>query len=267
MSNKLSIITSNSNDKGNIFIIGDGVHSNLAYISEAGNQIDITGEGSEFRPIRCSELLKKLSERDWNITCRKYISTSNGEGEVLKIKFSSSTNNPIAYIDSSDPLSGYLASNPEGISEEDKESFRNQYKEILDNMTKNEIYIYNSSRNVIDFIDNSIVINIIKYNSDIYTNTVSLDNILNHSAYPGLSGKVDVTIQYSRNDGNIVNYDTTFEAFKFNSSNLEKNNFVEDINSEVILEYTNNTIKVLPNSENINECIIRNCTITYGNLN
>lgn len=267
MNKKLNIVTSaNSGEKEKIFIVGNGAHSNLTYLSSKGEQIDITGEGSEFRPLRCSELFKKLSERDWNITCRKFISTAEGEDEMLKIKFGNTNSDPIAYINSSNSSSGYSASNPSGISEEEKELFRTEYKEILDGMAKNEIYIYNSSKNIIDFVNNSVIINAIKYDSDIYTNTLSLNELLNNSSYPGISGKVDVTIQYSK-DNFIVNHDVTFEAFKFSDDKLTNNNFIEDINSEVIFEYTNNIIKVLPKSNDIDECIIRNCTITYGNLN
>lgn len=261
MNNKLNIINFESTNPDKIFITENG----LSYISSKENnkQVNIVGEDSDYRPLRCSELYKKLELRDWNITGRRYISTATDEKDMLKIKIRESID-PIDSINCSESLSGFSASTT-GISEEDKNIFNEKYKDILENMTS-EVYIYNSSKNTVDLINNSVVVNVIGYDSDIYTNTLNLSGLLNSVAYPGISGKIDLTIQYCSKN-NIVNYDTTFEAFKFDKGQAENNNFIKIINSEVTLEYTNRTIKVLPNSNGINECIIRNCTITYGNLN
>lgn len=272
MNKKLNIITSNNTEDLNILsIINNEDKSSISYMTENNGQINITNEGSRFRPIRLSELKKKLEQRDWNITERKYISDVNSEKPILKVKLTPSTE-AIDVIDSTNDVSGkYITgvpvSNPEGISDNLKEAFENDpnYKSILDSMIGNEIYIYNSSRNIIDFVNNSMIISAIKYNSDSYTNTLNLDKLINKSAISNLSGKVDLTVQYSKDD-KIINHDITFEAFKFNNSGLENMDFIEEINSDVVVEYSNNTVRVIPISDNINECIIRNCTITYGNI-
>lgn len=269
MSKKLNIITAGTEEKNKLTIINNEDNYNLAYLTNDNTQVNITNESSRYRPIRMSELKKLLESRDWNITERKYVNVS-GDKVYLKLKIGKSSG-PVDIIDSTmdkqnDVVVGITVCNEGYLSSASKEQFNNEYKTELENMTGNEIYIYNSSRNVVDFINNSIVINAIKYDSDSYTNTLNLDDLINNSAHSGISSKVDLTIQYSKGSS-IINHDTAFEAFRFgDDNNLESNNFVEDINSDVILEYINNTIKVMPNSDDVNECIIRNCTITYGNI-
>ena len=272
--NKLSIVTSSElmpeDQLNKIYLLGNDENSNLAYnIKNSDGEIipvTISLESSDFRPLRCSEVANKLEEREWNVTERIYISNpTDFDNSELKIK----KNKPTEYIDlinSSDESLGITITNSsQDISEEKKTEFRDKYKQILDDMNKNEIYIYNSSRNTVDFIDNSVIFNAIEYDSDSYTNILSLNELVSNFVHPGVSCKVDLTIQYSKGE-NIINYDTTFEAFKYNDTTLDNSGFIEDINSEVILEYSNNVIKVMPKSRNINECIIRNCTLTYGNL-
>lgn len=270
MSKKLNIITAGTEEKNKLTIINNEDNYNLAYLTDDNTQVNITNESSRYRPIRMSELKKLLESRDWNITERKYVRVSD-DNVYLKLKVGISSSGPVDIIDSTldrqnDVVVGITVCNEGYLSSASKEQFNNEYKTELENMTGNEIYIYNSSRNVVDFINNSIVINAIKYDSDSYTNTLNLDDLINNSAHSGISSKVDLTIQYSKGSS-IINHDTAFEAFRFgDDNNLESNNFVEDINSDVILEYINNTIKVMPNSDDVNECIIRNCTITYGNI-
>lgn len=269
MNKKLNIIKAGVEDQNTITIIGNENSFNLSYNTEDSGQVNITNEGNRFRPIRLSELKRKLEQRDWNITERRYVSKA---GEVLKIKITSSSG-PIDTINTSTDMSegkvtGVSISNPEGLDDSLITQFNEdpKYKPILDNMTENEIYIYNSSKSIVDFVNNSLIINAIKFNSDSYTNMLSLDKLVSKSAQPNISGKVDLTIQYSK-ENKIISYDTTFEAFRFKESGeIESIEFIEEINSDIILEYSNNIIRVIPIVNNIDECIIRNCIITYGNI-
>lgn len=271
MSKKLNIITADSDSLNSLTIRANGDNYNLAYETENNGQVSITNESSRVRPIRLSELSRKLEQRDWNITERKYVSDSGNDNVTLKVKVTSSsgaidTINSTSDKSSTGNIIGVTVSNPAGIEENLKNQFENDYNSILGSMTENEIYIYNSSRNTIDLINNSIIINAIKYDSDSYTNMLNLDDLVNRSAQTGISGKVDLTVQYSKGS-KIINHDTTFEAFKFSNNSLESTDFVEEIGSDVVIEYSNNTIRVIPTADDINECIIRNCTITYGNIN
>ena len=272
MSKKLKMVTAgDENIINQLIIIANKDNYNLAYKTEDNSQITVTND-SRYRPLRISELKKLLESRDWNITERKYISNpDNTLNDILKLKIGVSSG-PIDIInsttdtDSSGTVTGVAVSTRVVPSPQLKEQFINTYKNILGSMTGNEIYIYNSSRNIVDFINNSIVINAIKYDSDSYTNILNLDDLVNNSAHSGISSKVDLTIQYSKGS-RIINHDTAFEAFRFGDDNeIESNNFIEDINSDVVLEYFNNIIRVIPSSDDVNECIIRNCTITYGNI-
>lgn len=271
MNKKLDIITSESSNLNTLTIVNNENNSNLSYNTEDRGQINITNEGNRFRPIRLSELEKKLEQRDWNITERKYVSITEGK-DYLKVKVTSSSGAIDTINSTTDTIDGKVigvsVSNPLELDDSLKNQFNEDpnYKPILENMEGNEIYIYNSSRRVVDFINNSVIINAIKYNSDSYTSILSLDKLINNSAQPNISGKVDITIQYSK--GNlIISHDTSFEAFKFNDNNeIEITEFIEEINSEVIMEYSGNTIRLIPVSNDVNECIIRNCIITYGNI-
>lgn len=276
MNNKLNIISSDiDNTEGRISIIDNGEQSNLAYIKE-GKVTNITGESSRFRPTLMSELSNKLSARDWNITERKFIFTGEGDfsGELaLKI---SQPSDPIDIIDTALVESGnrviamIISDSNKRVGEEAKKSFEEEYSNILSNMDMKEIYLYNSSKNIVDILTNSVILDIIQYNSDVYTNTLSLSQFIEKAAYSGISGKVELGVQYSMKNGIVKSYSTTFEGFKYtnsgNSLKLNMDNFVEEINSEVTIEYISGTIRLIPTSSNVNECIISNCQLTYGNI-
>ena len=66
----------------------------------------------------------------------------------------------------------------------------------------------------------------------------------------------EVCIKYSI--GNLIySYNTMIDVFG--------GNVIEEIEDLIILEYINKVLHVYPKSENIGECIISNCRISYGN--
>ena len=81
-----------------------------------------------------------------------------------------------------------------------------------------------------------------------------------------------MSIQYSKVDDKSVIYsnDITFNGFSTVTSNnklsINFNNITQTVNDEVIVEFIDGLIRLFPNKDNILECIISNCTITYGNL-
>lgn len=238
---------------------------------------------SLFRPIRCSELLNKLSSRGWNMMGVKYLTfgldqiirnhlepgnltNSDYLTGILNIDTSSSENT-VAKVGS--PVSKFVR--------EDEVDFINEsYKKTFGDMDgTNEIWFYRSSKDSIDIPNGTIVKDIIDYGSDIYTNTVCFTEIARHAAHKDLSAKVDLTIQYTKMDRrasiettgpHIYSRDITFEGFNNKDCKLTYNNFVEEIERDVNIEYINGILKVMPLTENVIECIIRKCTITYGNI-
>mgnify|MGYP000835266034 FL=1 len=149
----------------------------------------------------------------------------------------------------------------------------------------NEIYLYSTSKNVVDILNNSITIDVIPFNSDIYTNTVDLTELMNYSVSPGVSTKIDLGIQYSKYEtryvedpedkeklilvGNekLYSKETTFSGSRYNKQGeLISKDYIEEIGSDIVIECVNNIIRVVSKSTDIDECIISNCTITYGKL-
>lgn len=131
-----------------------------------------------------------------------------------------------------------------------------------------ELTVFNSSKIVVNILDNQIIMDLV--DKDEYTNSVSLKKYIDKSIKAGLSGKIDLSIEYSK-EGNIFGKDFTFEAFNYekleddNNPQLNIKNRTFNINSnEVIVEYLDGVIKVLPQSKSIDECIISNCLLTYG---
>ena len=102
----------------------------------------------------------------------------------------------------------------------------------------------------LDFIsfENSITIDLL--NDEEYTGIVNLSDI------QGTYGIAEVCIKYSI--GNLIySYNTMIDVFG--------GNVIEEIEDLIILEYINKVLHVYPKSENIGECIISNCRISYGN--
>ena len=152
-------------------------------------------------------------------------------------------------------------------------------------MNNNEIYLYSTSKNVVDILNNSITIDVIPFNSDIYTNTVDLTELMNYSVSPGVSTKIDLGIQYSKYEtryvedpedkeklilvGNekLYSKETTLSGPRYNKQGeLISKDYIEEIGSDIVIECVNNIIRVVSKSTDIDECIISNCTITYGKL-
>ena len=137
----------------------------------------------------------------------------------------------------------------------------------------NEIYLYDNSTSKIDFLNTQNTICLVEYNSDVYTDTVDLKKILSGIFCKSniTSSKVDLSIQYTKKteDGNVslLNHDTTFEGFYVSGKNIEITNFIETVSEDVDIEYLNGIIKLYPKNNNIIECIISNCTVSYGNIN
>lgn len=288
---------------------GEGeVRIGIARTSESEFDYYLIGNGnalfcndSSLRLSRISELAKRLELRDWNITGRRYTNPLGldwNSTDVALYYTESGTSGESNAI--SEETKGTKLVHPEA-SEDNKKKLNDEIakltslddggklKEIYDSMTNSEIYLFKATRNTVDILNNSIAIDVIPYNSDIYTNILDLTGLTRYSINPGISTRIDIGVQYSKNvpeekidpDSGVVteiNYverlytkETTFLGFKYISGEdgkieLVNNNYIENVGTDIIIEYVNNIIRVVPKSSDVDECIISNCTVTYGKL-
>lgn len=293
--NKLKIVT-DSAIPGQLFLTGEGNSSRLSYLNESGEIIVVSNlTNSPQKPIHCSELYSKLKSRAWNkVDGSRFINlveAADPEHQNLMYRyyeFLGTDNIPSSDIDTIGE-DDYYYQNTRAVTEEGididvlkktrsflmsgrvlpdsvgyKELERN-FKELFGNMNATEeVYFFNSSKNIVDILNSTITFELIKHNSDTYTDTLGLNELISYSSAPGVSGKVDLTVLYSKG-GDIYTHDFTFTAFKYNIIGLENDNFIEVINGDIQLEYIDGVLHVAPIKNGVDECIINNCTITYGN--
>lgn len=239
-------------------------NNNDIYYIDNNNTVNIIEGELRYRPIHCSELYNKLSLRG----IRPYdlfISGISGEDDyenpILKFSYIE-PHGEIDEIDTTDidtsfPLCGKL-------DRETIERVDDKYRELFgDGLNAGEELSFLSSTNSLMEKESQESIDLIK-GFDSYTNTVSLNELISYSTEPGLNCRVDLTILYSK-DGEIYNHNTMFTAFDYSEHQLLNiYNTIENINNLVQLEYINGVIKVIPISQEVNECIINNCTVIYG---
>jgi len=255
---------------------------NLDFINNSGSlsienfvlsndSVPVNNLSSNERPIFMSEFAQRLVSRGWNIPIRRKVSTS-GSSTDLSIVPGFCDNPNIADIDVTKGVykveagSGVQLGSNRIIPQEQITRFtENYYKEVLKMKENDGITLYSSSKVVVDFLNNSITVDLIA--DDEYTNTISLVSVENKLAKNNLSAKVDLTVSYTKN-GELFGQDLTFEAFKYSSVNdnivSDRKNFISYINNEVVVEYMDGIIRVIPESNSIDECIINNCVLTYG---
>lgn len=250
-----------------------------------------TNKNNPRKAISCSELIQKLIKRDWLYSKKIFIDDFKGDNNfsVKKALNHCNSSSPIYTINPESSSQNQEKDNISLTVSEDLTDYEfNRYwdqafigikdgdsiKKQLENMAINgEIYLYNTSKEVYDLLGGSNTVTLIDVNSDTYTNSVDIKSILyNIVLNSNTTAKVDLSIQYSKIDNKSVVYssDFTFNGFSTITSNnklsVKFNNAIQIINDEVIVEFIDGLIRLFPNKENILECIISNCTVTYGNL-
>lgn len=245
------------------------------------------GEGIDFRPVHCTELREKLKDKGWlNEGFKIYYENriidqvTNEETIIRTYKYklpSHTINYTISdnYIDDGLPV---ITPSTESTGSPDIMITRSELEQISNGVTnifgeifgdqkgERELKINRSTKNQTDIVESSkSIIAIDSSSTSIYTSTLDLNDLLNHAIIPGLTAKVDVTFMYSTNSF-IGGGDLTFPAFRINDDNeLMKENTVFD-KGKVIIEYINGIIRIFPASDDVNECILSDVVITYGNL-
>lgn len=290
---KIELITTESEDISISQVISQGSEKEYYLV---GNNKALVCNDSNYRMARLSELSNKLKLRDWNVTNRRFAFEDQSEGN-LQICIDNYPSGSGIVNEINEDTKRIVIDKYE-LSDKEKSEFNN-YLEYLKNnkneylkeiynlyssMNSSEIYLYSTSKNVVDILNDSITIDIIPYNSDIYTNTVDLTSLINYSISPEVSTKIDLGIQYSKNETRyeedpetkelvvineekLYSKETTFAGPSFNQSGeLVLKDYIEQVNSDVMIECIDNIIRVVSKSTNIDECIISNCTVTYGKL-
>jgi hypothetical protein len=281
MSDLLDIITSEeTNQSGKLYINGSGESAIISY-KNSGKIIGISEGSSRFRPIHCSELDLKLKKRGYNIMGTKFIrrtiSGSLPSPSLAELWYDPTKPTtqipqiPTFKNDRQDEL--HVGSFKISGSDYPEDLIQEEYNSIFGenmNTNNNEVKFYSSSMSSINLIEDIVELELIKHDSDTYTNVIDISDLIYYNSKPGTSGIFNVTIEYSK-FGNVYVRDLSFEAFKYVSENNESpvlivDNYIAEFNNDVQVEYVNNTIRVNPMSSEIDECILSRCMITYGNL-
>lgn len=261
MNNKLDIVTEDRTMANRLYVDSSNITTKTGAVLNSG---------SYSKPLLLSELLSKLINRKYHIVSRKEI---DANGKLLQQKeiMTSPDIDPIiyngmVYRKDDSPISICDMA----ISESEMNSFINNYYKKIVEMKENEsVVLYNSSKLVVDILSGSITLDLIS--GDEYTNTLSLINAEKRMCKPNLSGKVDLTVKYSKNN-TIYSHNLTFEAFKYSSDDVsptvERNHFMGSVgqlnNPDITIEYIDGVIRAIPCTNSIDECIIGNCLLTYG---
>lgn len=272
---KLSIVT--DSNSGNEKLKINVADRKIYYNTQEGSVVLIEGS-LKYRPLHCSELSRRLANRDWNKSETLFIQgDSNVDDPILRYK-KYTTTRPTGEIDEIDTLSDDQSlSFPlcGDLSSETKERITEAYTSIFDDsmIAQEEVCFMGSSKSVMRTSECQESINIIK-GPDSYTSSLSLCELIEYSSYPKVSARVDMSVKYSKltndlSDASIYTYFTTFKAFEYDRDrNVDLENMVEIINDDtedlVRIEYLGGIIRLFPVSPRITECIINDCTVIYG---
>lgn len=243
------------------------------------------------KPIKATELYTKLRSIGWGKLDGRFL--YDNQLWYRRYRFEKSTRNSISgVIDVAPDLPEYpidilepVADSPSGYSDlgfpissgsnlkSIERSVVETYNKIFGTeMSGSEVIYHSSSRNFIDLLNKTTVIDVIS-SYDSYTNLADIRELIKFSTLPGVKAIVDVSVQYSRafGTGNATTYraysrSVSFTAFEYSSSGDLIMEDQEFILGEVKVSSSSGIIEVLPTSKEINEYIISSCTVSYGKL-
>ena len=292
---KLSIVSDDRNAADIVIKNEDGnkYTPNLYHIERdsSGNLIGESriryNRNSVQKPVYMSELNQKLKAYRWLLSKNLYVDEDDikitttkfsPKSQVYSLNRGAVVGGPGMSLITSDvsDLNTALDNLLSELSDLDQEN--------IDNMVKtNEVYLLNNSKGSIDFLDMSNTSLLIDYNSSTYTNILDVKKLINKKPIKdNTTLKIDLSIQYSKKNevdeisGKrfIFGFDITFSGIEIKDGKLIYKNFINDykdpidpINKPDIVrvEYLNGVIQLIPLSNDIIECIISNCLVTYGN--
>jgi hypothetical protein len=251
----------------------EGIHLNnksgISYNTEGGAVVDIDNTSHLLHPLCVAEVFNRLSKRHWHLTNGKFLGPS---GELSLIPESLSPSPDSLEVDhrtgtctKRDGIGTVSLITNDSYPSFDSDLER--INELYMNLVK-DVNLYNTYRLEVNLDRGSITVDLIE--KDNYTNTVSLIGVEKKFIKYRLQGKVDLTVTYTKGSSKYVK-DLTFEAFKYVGTSLnpvlERMNFINSMNNaDVLVEYIDGVVRVIPGSDEVSECIISNCLVTYGHI-
>lgn len=245
----------------NLDILGGS--GSLLYLNKHGflvNQEEATVVDnffSPFRPIYVSELVNKLNQRYWHAPIRR---TVRDDGSVLAMSSCNTISNSSGVLDMSDKGTVFRQES-NFQSTPDFTQFKN-IVQIFNNMQEsNSVYLFSSSQYSVDILNNSMTLDLVQ--PEQYTNMVNVSNILQKGGSSDIDIIIELSISYSIS-GKVYCKSVTFPLLLVEGSDNIENNFLNS--GKIHVEYIDGIIRVIPGDTSIDECIISNCLITYGNI-
>lgn len=234
--------------------------NNKEGISISGKSIICDGNivdhlNSNERPLLLSELVMRMSNRNWGYPIIKTCNENQFSGYYGEMSFGESNKYfPIPEI--KNPQFPVCSDYPSS----DQSDLEKIYRDVLAMKEIEGITFYSSSKVTVDFLNSSITLNLLEDGD--YTNTISLINIEKKLNTSGISCKVDLTVKYVKNG--IYCRDLTFKAFEIKEGSVERDDFISSLDGDIMIEYIDGIIRVIPEIQEVGECIISNCILTYG---
>jgi hypothetical protein len=292
---KLKLI--NNISGGDIYLEDGFIH----YISDPDNNpkaVLVSCSDDSKRALRCSEFISLLGGQSYLTGGIKYVDSIDipQEGESIYDKSfyyrgprdvnTSSTpridintypgkestlelNTTTGEVETSPPLGDIKVC--DSWSQRRIEVFKNSIKEIYDNYIGldkpgEEIFNNIASRYSQDYFEDtySETIELVSYRNRDYTNRVDLREYIEKSTLPGISGKLDITIEYiKKGTTRVISF--SYTAFSYNGNILKNEDRIFET-SDIQGEYLNGIFTVYPISPDVTECIISDCILIYGKL-
>ena len=102
--------------------------------------------------------------------------------------------------------------------------------------------------------------------TDIYTNRIDLNRILDYIKIPELSFEFSISLKYTTTENEEREVFTNAELFRYNTETGELEKYREEFNSEVVifLDPSRNTLECSPLRSNVRECVFSSCIVGYG---
>ncbi len=153
---------------------------------------------------------------------------------------------------------------------EKEKRLNNKYSDINPTARITEDTQYNLLERNIKKISGNVV-DIIKFGSDTYTNIVNLNNYLeikDNSVDSTQKTLAKLGIMYTKNL-RIYSKEISFYPFIFmydvdtQEKYAQSDNFIQEVNDDVVIEFINGCARVFPLHNNITECIISFCYLNY----
>lgn len=277
-------ITNNELPDRILYLVLDKENVSNSYIAfkESGVVIKVSVDNlSQNRAITCSELVERLKNKNWLLPKLIYVvEKEGGDFDIVAKELNISFYSPTPILKYEDEKS---ISTPETITNQEfdeawdnifgaiEDLNRDMVRNTIENMANTgEIYLYSSSKELVDLLAGSRTVNLVDPKSDIYTNSIDTKVIIEGkiiNSTSTINSKIDLSIQYTMGNKNIIyTHDVIFSGFSVEGGVLKLPNIINRVGDDIVIEYIDGIIRVIPVSQNVNECIINSCSITYGNL-